>query len=133
LEGVGSSGVGGIKEAVRSGILASVLKKLKVSEEVALVEELLSRLASGKGEVTYGLEEAERACSLGAVERLLVADVFLREADGEERIRREKLIEEVERMRGKVFIISTEHEGGEKLLSLGGVAALLRFPIGQIS
>jgi len=32
-------------------------------------------------------------------------------------------------MKGKVHIISTEHEGGEKLLSLGGIAALLRFAI----
>jgi protein pelota len=132
LSGVGNAGVGGIKEAVRTGILSNVLKKLKVSEEVSLVEELLARLATGKNNFAYGLEEVEKASSMGAVEKLLVADVFLREAESEERTRRERLIEEVERMRGKVFIISTEHEGGEKLLSLSGIAALLRFSVSQI-
>ena len=37
--------------------------------------------------------------------------------------------EKAEQQRGFVSIVSTEHEGGTKLLSLGGIAALLRFPI----
>jgi stalled ribosome rescue protein Dom34 len=28
-----------------------------------------------------------------------------------------------------VTVVSTEHEAGSKLLALGGIAALLRFPI----
>jgi protein pelota len=35
----------------------------------------------------------------------------------------------VEEMGGGIMIISTEHEAGTKLLSLGGIAALLRFPL----
>jgi len=41
----------------------------------------------------------------------------------------EKLVKEVEEKGGRIIIISTEHEAGTKLLSLGGVAALLRFPV----
>jgi protein pelota len=33
----------------------------------------------------------------------------------------------VENMGGSVTIINSEHEGGKKLKSLGGVAALLRY------
>jgi protein pelota len=36
---------------------------------------------------------------------------------------------EVENKGGRVIIISTEHEAGTKLNSLGGIAALLRFYI----
>ena len=36
---------------------------------------------------------------------------------------------EVEKRNANVTVISTEHEAGAKLLSLGGIAALLRFPI----
>ncbi|MFQ6077068.1 MAG: hypothetical protein ACE5Z5_13225 [Candidatus Bathyarchaeia archaeon] len=42
----------------------------------------------------------------------------------------EKLMKEVEEKGGRITIVSTEHEAGTKLLSLGGVAALLRFPVG---
>jgi protein pelota len=39
-------------------------------------------------------------------------------------------MKEVEEKGGHIIVISTEHEAGEKLLALGGVAALLRFPLG---
>ncbi len=42
----------------------------------------------------------------------------------------ERLMREVEERSGKVVVISVEHEAGQKLLGLGGVGALLRFPIG---
>jgi stalled ribosome rescue protein Dom34 len=35
----------------------------------------------------------------------------------------------VEDARGEILVISTENEAGTKLLSLGGIAALLRFPL----
>ena len=60
---------------------------------------------------------------------MLVTDVKLREASDEERLVLEKLMREVENKRGKVIIISTEHEAGTKLNSLGGIAALLRFSV----
>ncbi|MEM2577550.1 MAG: hypothetical protein QXV88_01505 [Candidatus Bathyarchaeia archaeon] len=41
----------------------------------------------------------------------------------------EDLMLEVEGKGGRIKIISVEHEAGAKLKSLGGVAALLRFPI----
>jgi stalled ribosome rescue protein Dom34 len=35
----------------------------------------------------------------------------------------------VEHRRGTVTVVSTEHEAGAKLLALGGIVALLRFPV----
>jgi protein pelota len=37
---------------------------------------------------------------------------------------------EVEQKGGGVVVVSTEHEAGAKLIALGGVAAILRFPLG---
>jgi protein pelota len=39
----------------------------------------------------------------------------------------ERLMDQVENMGGKVMIISSEHDGGKQLISLGGIAALLRY------
>ena len=39
------------------------------------------------------------------------------------------LMKKVEEMRGKVYLISSEHEGGKKLDGLGGVAGLLRYKL----
>ena len=35
----------------------------------------------------------------------------------------------VENMKGEVMVISSEHEGGKQLESLGGMAAILRYEI----
>ena len=129
VKGVGSGGLSGIHEAMRSGVLTKALKHVRILEETRLVEEVLARLGGGKMNVTYGFDDVKRVSEIGAVEKLLLADVTLRKASDEERGALERLIREVEKKGGQVVVVSTEHEAGRKLLALGGVAALLRFSV----
>lgn len=124
-----SGGVSGIDESLRSGVLSKVAARSRIIIETELVDKVMARLGSQRGDVSYGLEGVRKAIGFGAVEELLVVDRFLRESEDEERRRVEELMREVEKMGGKVSIISGEHEGGQKLLGLGGTAALLRFRI----
>ena len=89
----------------------------------------MKRLGKGTGDATYGLTEVENAANMGAIEKLIVADTMLRDADEEQRLKLEALMRDVERRQAAVTVVSTEHEAGFKLLSLGGIAALLRFRI----
>jgi protein pelota len=130
VKGVNSSGLAGIQEALRSGILIKALRHVRIAEETKVMEEVLERLGRGRLDVTYGLTDVEKASLFGAVEKLLLADVTLRETTNEKRTTLEKLMREVEERGGQIIVISTEHEAGAKLLALGGVAALLRFPLG---
>jgi protein pelota len=130
VKGVNSAGVAGIHEALRSGVFTKALKHVRIAEETKVMEEVLARLGKGRGDITYGFTEVEKASAYGAVEKLLVADTTLREAPDEKRKALEKIMKEVEEKGGQVMVISTEHEAGTELLSLGGVATLLRFPIG---
>jgi len=130
VKGVNSAGLAGIQEALRSGVLTKTLQNIRIAEETRLVEEVLARLGRSSTHVTYGKNDATRATEYGAVERLLVADTMLREASDQERTTIENIMRSVEAKNGQVTVISTEHEAGAKLQSLGGIAALLRFPIG---
>jgi len=130
VKGVNSAGVAGIQEALRSGVLAKTLKNVRVAEETRLVEEVLARLGRSATDVTYGTNEVARATEYGAVERLLIDDTMLREASDQDRLTIENIMRSVEAKGGQVTVVSTEHEAGTKLQSLGGIAALLRFPIG---
>jgi protein pelota len=130
VKSVNSSGVAGIYEALRAGILLKAAKQLRVSEEAGVVEEVLKRLGKSESNVTYGFEEVEKAAKLGAVEKLVLADAVLRGADEQKRLLIEGIMRTVERKGGgTTMIVSTEHESGSKLLALGGVAALLRYPL----
>ena len=130
VKGVNSAGVAGIHEALRSGVFTKALKHVRIAQETKVIEEVLARLGKGRGDITYGFVEVEKASAYGAVEKLLVADTTLRETPDEKRKALEKIMKEVEEKDGQIMVISTEHEAGTELLSLGGVAALLRFPIG---
>jgi protein pelota len=129
VKGVNNSGLVGINEALRSGVLLKAMKRLRITEETEVVEEVLKRLGKGESTVAYGADEVKKAVEIGAVEKLLIADSVLREASDEDRLRLEDLMSDVERKRGVLMVVSSEHEGGHKLLSLGGLAAILRFPL----
>jgi len=130
VKSVNSSGVTGINEALRSGVLAKTIKNARIADETKLVEELLLRLGKGTNDATYGLDEVEKATQYGAVDKLIITDTMLRESSDEKRTELEKIMLEVEKKAGKITVVSTEHEAGNKLEGLGGVAAILRFPIG---
>ncbi|HLE74452.1 MAG TPA: mRNA surveillance protein pelota [Candidatus Bathyarchaeia archaeon] len=129
VKSVNNGGVGGIYEALRSGVLLKAAKQLRIVGETETIEEVMKRLGKGEATVTYGLEAVENAVKMGAVEKLIIADTMLRNSEEEQRLHLEELMREAEQRRGSVTVVSTEHEAGAKLLALGGIAALLRFPV----
>ncbi len=129
VKSVNNSGIAGIYEALRSGLLLKTMKHLRIVEETNAVEEILKRLGKSQRNVTYGLLEVERATESGAVERILVANTMIREADEKRRLIIEQIMKTVEQKGGTIMVVSSQHEAGIKLLGLGGIAALLRFPI----
>jgi protein pelota len=128
VNNVGSSGLAGVYEALRVGIVNNVLKKSKIAEEVALIEEFLKAIAINENLVSFGIDEVEENCIAGAVDKLLICNEKFIGSKLEERERLEKLMKITEDKGGKVFLINGAHEGGKKLMSIGGVAAFLRYP-----
>lgn len=129
IKSVNNGGTAGIDEALRSGVLLKAAHELRIIDETNSMEEVMKRLGKGEGTVTYGLASVENAANMGAIEKLIIADTALRDADEMQRLKLEELMRGVERRQANITVISTEHEAGAKLLSLGGIAALLRFAI----
>ncbi len=119
-------GTRGFLEVLKRGILNRIVGEIRLAEEAEYIDVLLERIAKND-RVAYGLEEVRKAYDYGAIEVLLIADEFLREQ--RERWNIDEFMRNVEAMKGKVVIMSTEFEPGQRLMSLGGIAALLRFSI----
>lgn len=130
VEDTSSIGSSGFQEVLRRGAIERVAEEMRISREAKLIERLMVEIASD-GKATYGYAQTKNAVSMGAVEVLLIADETLRNyrEKGESDI--ERMMKSVEQSRGKVVIFSTEFEPGQRLEKLGGVAALLRFKIGE--
>jgi len=131
VKSVNNGGTSGIYEALRSGLLLKASHQLRIVDEAETMEEVMKRLGKGEGTVTYGIEAVENAIIMGAVEKLVVADTTLRDAEETKRLKLEELMHQVEKRNASVTVVSTEHEAGAKLIALGGIAALLRFQIYQ--
>lgn len=123
IESVSTTGRTGLYEVVKKGLVEKVYQDSKTAKDIQLVEELFLTIL--KGDAVYGFEEVTKAVDYNACERLLVVDTLVRQERDVE-----TLLEKARNRGGETHIISSYHEGGEKLLSLGGIAAFLRFKIG---
>lgn len=123
-ENTGSHGPNAISELLKRGVIEKLVQESKVAEETAAVNRLLEEIGKS-GLCAYGEAPVRQADEYRAIKTLLVTDRLLRE----KRNTMDPLLKSVEKNKGSVCIVSTGHEAGRQLDSLGGIAALLRFRI----
>ncbi|MGQ9588002.1 MAG: mRNA surveillance protein pelota [Thermoplasmata archaeon] len=116
----GQAGMAGIHELMKSGVGGRILEDSRVAKETRLMERLFAEIGKD-GLFAYGDSSVEAAARAGAISTLLVLDSKLRTSsvDG--------LLRSVENSKGDFVIVSSLHEAGRRLESLGGIAALLRY------
>lgn len=112
----------GINEILKKGVIEKVIGESRIAEEAKHVNEFLEQLGKD-GKCAYGLDAVKKAVEYGTVETLLVSVEKIREKEIED------LMLSTEKQKGKVLIISSEHDAGKQLSGLGGIAALLRFKV----
>ncbi len=117
------TGETGLREVVKRGGVEDIVADTRVSEETRLFEQVLEHLNKDTGKVVYGLKPVENAVELGAVKDLLVASSNTRLATVE------TLMDRVEDMDGEVHILHEDHDPGQRLKNLGGIAAILRYRV----
>lgn len=123
IESTGSGGRNGIAEVLKKGTVEKLTSENRVAIEMAAVNNLLTEIAKNSSKIAYGVRETKKAIELGAVAQLLILDTKVASENmGDD-------MDMVENMKGEVMVISSEHEGGKQLESLGGMAAILRYEI----
>lgn len=118
IRDLGYTGEHGLHELVDRS--QDALAEEEVTKEKRVVNELLTLLATNSDKVVYGISDVRKALEYGAVDKLLLSEDF----EGVDEVE-----DIAERMKTKVFIISTETKEGIQLRDLGGAAAILRYPI----
>ena len=123
VEGTGSGGRNGIAEVLKKGTVEKLTSENRVAIEMGAVDNLLSEIGRNSSKVVYGPKQTQNAINMGAVSQLLILDTQVAGQDMGD------AMDMVENMKGEVMVISSEHEGGKQLESLGGMAAILRSEI----
>jgi protein pelota len=118
-----------VSEVLKRKETQEALRQERISKEMSIVEDLFAQIAKA-GNAAYGMIEIQQAADSGAVENLLVTDQLIQKARSENTFSAlDKIMRQVERTKGKVWIISSEHEGGKRLQGLGGIGATLRYKL----
>ncbi|KAJ5095795.1 hypothetical protein NUU61_005151 [Penicillium alfredii] len=123
-----------LAEVLQSPAVKAILADTKYARETKLMDDFLEQLRKETNKATYGPREVESAVDQGAVGRgggvLIVSNRLFRSQDVAERKRWVSLVDRVRDVEGgEVRVLSSDHESGKRLDGLGGIAALLTFPI----
>lgn len=116
----GHSGMVGVNELLKTGMGSDILRESSVGTEMEAVEKLMAEIGRD-GLAAYGTAEVENAAKNGAVDTLLILDSKLREQN------MDTVVKDVESQKGRILVVSEQHDGGKTLAALGGTAALLRY------
>lgn len=127
LDSVSSGGIAGVEEALRRQTALKAFSELSAVEGESVLERFLSLAAREPDKVAYGLRDASAVAPLGAIAEAVIVDSLLYDIDvGEEA---QRTAEEAERRGARIIIVPKESPVGERVLALGGIIAVLRYPI----
>lgn len=126
LEGLDVSGRDGVMLMLGSEQFRKAVKGCKMAEVARVIDEFSRRLYKSSETVALGFEEVSRASEFGAVKSLIISDEAFRFIEESGFI---DLIDLVEKMGGKVYLVDGSTSQGKQVSLNGGLIALLRYPI----
>jgi protein pelota len=122
-----------LNEVLKSTEVLTKLKDTKYAKETRFMDEFMNLLRKDDGRAWYGPTEVEKAVEKGAVGRgggvLLISNALFRSQEIGVRKRWVTLVDKVKEEGGDARVLSSDHESGKRLDGLGGIAAILTFPL----
>lgn len=121
-----------LKEVLSSPEISNRIANTRASSQMGALDRFYEMLNHDETRAFYGEVPVEAAAEMGAIEDLLITDTLFRNRNAETRIKYTNLVESVKGAGGKAFIFSSMHVSGEQLDGMGGIAAILRFPMPEL-
>lgn len=126
VEGIEASGEDGIFVFLRSQAMKDLMSDSKIAMVTSIMDKIMQQISKGEKRYAIGIKEIKYAQSLNAIEALIYSDKVFNDIEEEDFI---KLLNEIESNNTKVFATDSTTDIGLRVTSLGGVIALLRYPI----
>lgn len=126
-----------LSDTLKGREVAIKLKNTKYARETELMNKFVDMVRLDDGKAWYGPTEVEKVVDIGAVGQgggiLLISNSLFRSQDVATRRRWVNLVDRVRKDHGgEVRILSSDHESGKRLEGLGGIAAILTYPLADL-
>lgn len=128
-----SGNVHSLNEVLKNKEVLALMKERKSTSETKYMDELSERLRKEDGRAWYGIKPVAKAVAEGAAGRgggvLLINNDLFRSQDINTRKQYVALVDKVKEDGGDARVLSSDHESGKRLEGMGGVAAILTYPM----
>lgn len=126
-----------LSQVLASPVVTNQLSDTKFARETALMDKFYTLLRKDDGRAWYGPAQVVQAVEKGAVGRgggvLMISDSLFRSQKVAVRTKWVALVDRVkDNDGGEVRVLSSMHESGKRLEGLGGIAAILTYPIDEL-
>ncbi|PSR79732.1 eRF1 domain 1-domain-containing protein [Coniella lustricola] len=122
-----------LNEVLKKREVLALMKQRKSTSETKYLDELAERIRNDDGRAWYGVLPVAKAVQEGAVGRgggvLLVNNDLFRSQDIATRKQYVALVDKVREDGGDVRVLSSDHQSGKRLEGMGGIAAILTYPL----
>jgi len=127
IEGIETSGEDGFFVFLRSDVMKEMLADSKIAMVSTILDNIMYQINKGEKKFAMGINEIKYASSLNAINMLVYSDKVFFDVKEDEFI---KMLNEIESKKNvKTFAIDSSTDIGMRVSSLGGIIALLRYPI----
>lgn len=128
-----SGDVHSLNEVLKNREVVALMKDKKSTSETKYLDKLHQRMRKGDSRAWYGVKTVEKAVMEGAVGRgggvLLINNDLFRSQNIATRMSYVALVDKVKEDGGDVRVLSSDHQSGKALEGLGGIAAILTYPM----
>ncbi len=129
VDNVSNGGIAGINEVLRRDTIIEVLREFSSIKAQEILNEFMMFAAKDKELIAYTLNEVYNASKLNAISKLLILDKLIYSIDDKERSIAQEIIENAEKNKADVVIVTEDSIVSPTLTNFGGVLAILRYKL----
>ena len=122
-------GRSGVEEALRRRKVAEALREYTIAEAEVVMEEFLKAAARSPDEIASGPRDVLAVARVGAADKIVLVDEMVYSIDDDVREAVNKALEEAEKRGAKIIFVPRDSPIGEKIYMMGGIIAVLRYPV----
>ncbi|HET7147180.1 MAG TPA: mRNA surveillance protein Pelota, partial [Candidatus Nitrosopolaris sp.] len=126
VDGVDVAGEDGIYVFLRSSALKEAMSSSKLAAVSSILDEVLKLVHNSELKYAMGMKEVTYAASIKNVESMVFSDAIFKTSDDGAVL---KLLNSIESYGGKIYAVDSSTDIGLRISSLGGIVALLRYPM----
>lgn len=126
IDGVDVAGEDGIFVFLRSSAIKEAMSSSKLATVSSILDEVMRLVHNSEAKYAMGMQEVSNAASIKAIEYLVFSDSIFKTTDENDVV---KLLNLIESHGAKSFAVDSSTDIGWRVSSLGGIVALLRYPI----